>query len=67
MFALTHSIRVSDGWIAWERTALPVAGGIEDQPAKVMEAMALIAREENALIQRAQKEAKAKRQSERNG
>jgi len=51
-FALTHQLQGGMGWLAWQRTALPVAGGVGDQPAKVMEALTVIAREENAALQR---------------
>lgn len=61
-FQLTHQLRGGYGWIAWQRTALPAAGGLEGQPAKLMEALALIAREENALLQRKRRrESKQKR------
>lgn len=52
-FTLTHQLHGGYGWALWQRTALPAVGGVGDQPAKVMEALALIAREENALIGRA--------------
>ena len=48
-FQLTHQPQGGYGWVQWQRTSLPVAGGVEDQPAKLMEALTLIAREENAL------------------
>lgn len=64
-FALTHQLQGGYGWMVWQLTKLPANGGVEDQPAKVMEALALIAREENALIQRRQKQqAKGPRQTE---
>lgn len=54
-FQLTHQLVGGYGWVAWQRTSLPAAGGVEDQPAKLMEALALIARDENALIRQARK------------
>ncbi len=59
-FQLTHQLQGGYGWVEWQRTALPSAGGVEDQPAKVMEALALIAREENALIGQARKQSRGK-------
>jgi hypothetical protein len=56
-FELTHQVHVGAGWTAWQRSSLPASGGLEDQPAKLMEALALIAREENALIWKAQRTA----------
>lgn len=49
-FELTHDLQGGYGWAMWQRTSLPVEGGVEDQPAKLMETLALIAREENARI-----------------
>lgn len=49
-FVLTHQLRGGYGWLAWQRVALPIAGGMDEQPAKLMEALAFIAREENAQI-----------------
>lgn len=51
-FHLTHQIHGGYGWVVWQRTSLPLEGGVEDQPAKLMEALALIAREETELLQR---------------
>lgn len=59
-FQLTHQLQGGYGWVQWQRTALPAAGGVEDQPAKLMEALALIAREENALIEQARKQSRGK-------
>lgn len=50
MFELTHQLRVGSGWAMWQRDSLPSEGGIEDQPAKLMEALALIARIENTAL-----------------
>jgi hypothetical protein len=50
MFALTHQLRSGPGWAMWQLEKLPAAGGIEDQPAKLMEALAIIAGEENAAL-----------------
>lgn len=58
-FQLTHGLHGGPGWVEWQRTSLPAAGGVEDQPAKLMEALALLAREENALIRRAAKQRRA--------
>lgn len=58
LFALTHQLQGGYGWIAWQLTTLPATGGMEDQPAKLMEALALIAREENARIRQQQKTAR---------
>lgn len=67
-FVLTHQVQGGYGWIAWQMTKLPAKGGLEDQPAKLMEALALIAREENALIRRRQKQqTKAPAAEKRNG
>jgi hypothetical protein len=52
-FGLTHQLAGGPGWVGWQRTALPVAGGLEDQPAKLMAALDCLAAEENALILRA--------------
>ncbi len=59
-FQLTHELVGGYGWVAWQRTSLPSAGGVEDQPAKLMETLALIAREENALIGRVKKQSRGK-------
>jgi hypothetical protein len=56
-FQLTFSLHGGPGWLEWQRIGLPHAGGVNDQPAKVMEALTLIAREENALVQRARRRA----------
>jgi hypothetical protein len=56
-FSLTYQIQGGHSWIEWQRSLLPATGGIEDQPAKLMEALDLIAREENALIRRSQRNA----------
>jgi len=57
-FQLTHDLQGGYGWAMWQRTSLPVAGGVEDQPAKLMEALALIARHENGLIEQARKQSR---------
>jgi hypothetical protein len=48
-FTLTHQFTSSAGW---QRVDRPIAGGLADQPAKLMEAIALVAREQNALVSR---------------
>jgi hypothetical protein len=50
LFELTHQVYGGYGWVMWQRTSLLVSGGIEDQPAKDMEALTLIARIENAAL-----------------
>lgn len=60
-FQLTYQPQGGYGWVQWQRTSLPVAGGVEDQPAKLMEALTLIAREENAALTK-RSERKQKRQ-----
>jgi hypothetical protein len=56
LFRLTYELHGGFGWVQWQRRALPETGGIVDQPARVMEALAHVAREENAALHRAQKE-----------
>lgn len=53
-FELTHQLHGGHGWLAWQRASLPAAGGLENQPARLMEQLALIAREENDAIYRRQ-------------
>jgi hypothetical protein len=55
LFALTHEISAAASVVMWRRTSMPRLGGVEDQSAKDMEALALIAREENALIRQARR------------
>lgn len=43
LFAVTHALRVGLAGARWERIALPVEGGIADQPAKDLQALAWIA------------------------
>lgn len=57
-FELTYDLQGGYGWAMWQRTSLPAAGGVEDQPAKLMEALALIARNENAQIEQARKQSR---------
>jgi hypothetical protein len=57
-FQLTYQLQGGYGWVEWQRTALPAAGGLEDQPAKLMETLALIARNKNALIEQARKQSR---------
>jgi len=66
-FQLTHQLQGGFGWVQWQRTSLPVAGGVGDQPARLMEALALIAREENALIQRASRKGRRGGQDDNRG
>lgn len=54
-FELTHQVKTGTGAPVWQRTSLPAAGGLEDQPARLMEALALVAREENRQIRMAMK------------
>jgi hypothetical protein len=50
MFEMTHTLNGGVGWVMWQRTALPAEGGVEDQPAKVMQAITFLAEQHNALI-----------------
>lgn len=43
MFEMTHSLTGGATWVAWQRTSLPAVGGVEDQPAKMMQAMTFLA------------------------
>jgi hypothetical protein len=58
-FALTHQLVQDNGGLRWQRTSLPAAGGLEDQPARLMETLALIACEENAVIRMARQQGDA--------
>lgn len=57
-FQLTHDLQGGFGWAMWQRMSLPTAGGVEDQPAKLMESLALIARHENAGIEQARQQSR---------
>lgn len=59
-FQLTYNLQGGYGWAMWQRTSLPAAGGVEDQPAQLMEALALIAQHENALLEQARKQSRGK-------
>lgn len=38
------------GWAQWQRSALPYAGGLADQPARLMAGLSFIASLKNRLI-----------------
>lgn len=51
-FDLTYDLVVQPGVARWVRQALPVAGGLGDQPARLMAELAWIARVRNRMLQR---------------
>ena len=59
LFRLTHAVRVgANGVPAWERVALPAAGGVDDQSPRILDTLAWIARVANGvLLERAQRAA----------
>lgn len=56
-FALTHDLQAVNGYVMWQRAALPTAGGVHEQPARVMEELAFTCRMRNALLERRRKTA----------
>lgn len=50
LFTVTHALRVGLGGARWERIALPVSGGIDEQPAKDLHALSWIADVWNAWL-----------------
>jgi hypothetical protein len=48
-FHLTHQQVFHDGWSSWTRTALPHAGGVGEQEAKLMHILEYIRRLYNEL------------------
>lgn len=51
LFALTHELRsAGPGVVRYERVALPVAGGVADQPARTLEALNVIRHAWNGYI-----------------
>jgi hypothetical protein len=49
-FELTYAVEFGPGWMRWRRVALPYDGGLADQPARLMQALAYIAHVWNAVI-----------------
>lgn len=49
-FALTHVLQGGFGWVLWQRVALPEAGGVGDQPARLMEALGWVGQLRNAAL-----------------
>lgn len=49
-FELTYAPEVGFGSMQWKRNGLPYAGGVADQPAKLMEALAYVALLRNSVI-----------------
>lgn len=49
-FDLTYEIEVGFGWMQWRLASLPYTGGVADQPAKLMQALAFVARLRNMRI-----------------
>jgi hypothetical protein len=58
-FAETHDVQVGVGWARWQRTTLPYGGGLNEQPAKLMDELAFVRQQQNALLRR--KDAKPRR------
>lgn len=52
-FDLTYALQVQPGSARWVRTALPEAGGLSEQPARLMAELAWIAQVRNEQIRRA--------------
>lgn len=60
-FERTHHLLGGFGWARMQRTALPAPGAVGDQPAKLMEAIEVIAREHNRLLRGASKPRRERR------
>jgi len=62
IFHQTHQVRVDglSGYVRFERTALPVAGGLYDQPARDMEALSVLEAVAAAVIDEQTKERRAR-------
>lgn len=50
LFDVTHEIRLGDGVAYWSRVSLPVSGGIDRQPAKMLQALSVICNVKNDEI-----------------
>lgn len=62
LFHQTHQVRIEglSGYVRYERTALPVAGGLYDQPARDMEALEVLEATANAVVAEQAKERRAR-------
>jgi len=47
-----YALEAGFGWVRWRRVALPTEGGIDVQPARLLEQMAWIAQVRNAELSR---------------
>ena len=47
-----YAVEYGQGWMLWRRIALPNAGGLGEQPAKLIDALAYVADYRNAMIAR---------------
>jgi hypothetical protein len=59
-FALTHDVQPFGDVVLWQRRELPHAGGVNEQPAKLLETMTFICQQKNTLLLAVQRP-KAKR------
>lgn len=67
LFELTHSLTGGLGWAMWQRTALPAEGGVEDQPAKVMQALTFLCDQRNRIVDERRPQRKKKRTKKTDG
>jgi hypothetical protein len=49
-FALTHDVQPIGNVAMWRREALPHAGGINEQPAKLLDTLTFICQQKNAAV-----------------
>jgi hypothetical protein len=49
-FRWTHQLQVWGGVVRWERTSLPCEGGLNHQPAKLMESLAWLREHANVVL-----------------
>ena len=55
LFDLTHELRTGQGGAYFQRVAFPASGGVDEQPARTLEALNVIRRVRNRmLVERAQ-------------
>lgn len=67
-FELTYAVESGPGWICWRRAALPYAGGLADQPHRLMQGLDYIARVRNDMLtQELERQSRHRRQRNQRG